>query len=292
MMVVDKPKLKILVTGGQGFIGTHLVKKLKDLGHSVFVMDNKFSSVQDVTYLPSCRFYVLLSRADIVIHLAALAGVRKSIEIPNEYFHNNIVGTYNILTACKESGVKKFLFASSSSVYGNNTYKADEKTVIDFQLSPYAISKASAELVCRYFSQYLPVVVFRPFSVYGENGRPDMVVGKILGAVKENKPFQQFGNTERTYTNVHDLCDGIIKLLDYDPPNNFDIFNFGGKERTNLEEIVKIVKSQCPSLIVERLGKNPLDVQSNIANIKKANKLLGYSPVKKIKEEIIKLCQK
>jgi len=284
--------MKILLSGDKGFIGQHLRNHLEELGHEVYGFDIKKSRVEAITYLPSVKAVFEKVKPEIVIHLAALAGVRHSAEVPDEYIFTNITGTYNMLEASVAHGVKKFLFASSSSVYGNTEKDSVETMVCDYQLSPYAISKAAGELICRYFSPKLPVVVFRPFTVYGENGRKDMVVGRIIESIKNKSKFSQFGNTERSYTNVHDLCDGVIRLLYYNPPNNFDIFNLGGSEITSLDEMVEIIKSQCPELEVEKLPKNDLDMQRSVADISKANKLLGYSPTHKIKDELIKLCSK
>lgn len=285
--------MKILVTGHKGFIGTHLVKKLEKLGHKVFGMDKVISGAEDINYLPSCRAIIKKAKPDIVIHLAALVGVRKSLEEPKEYFETNVFGTNNILTACEELGIKKVLVASSSSVYGNQESPLTEDMICDKQASPYAISKKGTEMVCSYFSNKLPIIVFRPFTVYGENGRPDMVIAKLINAGKNDTEFTKYGNGEsaRGYTHVDDLTDGIVKLLGYTPENNFEIFNLGGSEVIKLNDLINIIKEQYPNLKVKEVPMPEVDIKYSYAGIDKAFQQVGWKPKKIFNKEIIKLCQ-
>jgi len=287
--------MKVFITGYKGFIGSHLTSKLKNLGYEVSGMDIQSSKAENITYLPSVEFCIKKYKPDIIIHLAALAGVRKSLEEPDEYFKVNITGTYNVLLVAQKWGIKKVLIASSSSVYGNQKSPLREDMICDNQISPYALSKKGTELVCKYFSNVckLPVIVFRPFTVYGENGRPDMVIGKIIDCAKNNKEFIKYGNgnSARGYTHVDDLTDGIIKLLDYQPDNNFKVFNLGGNEVIKLNDLIDIVKSQFPDLKIKEIPMPEVDVKYSYANINKAFNLVGWKPKRIFKEEIIKLCQ-
>lgn len=285
--------MKILITGSSGFIGSNLVKKLESLGHEVSNMDIQTSSVEDITYLPSVGFYLKKYKPEIIIHLAALAGVRKSLDEPDKYFETNITGTYNVLLGATEHQVKKVLVASSSSVYGNQESPLREDMICDNQISPYAISKKGTELVCRYFSKLIPVTIFRPFTVYGKDGRNDMVIGKLIDAGKNNKEFIKYGNGEssRGYTHIDDLTDGIIKLLDYTPDDNFEIFNLGGNEVVSLNELITIIKTRFPLLKIKEMPMPEVDVERNYADIGKAFNKVGWKPIKIFKEEILKLCQ-
>jgi len=277
---------KILLTGNSGFIGTHLEKKLKELGYDVKGYDLKDgydirneAQVEDVmkNFLP-----------DIIIHLAALTGVRKSLEMPKEYFETNITGTFYLLKAAQKYGVKNFLSASSSSVYGDSDIMRED-IVCEHQLSPYAVSKKAGELLCKMSN--VSTIVFRPFTVYGENGRKDMAIYKLIKAGKEGTVFQKYGeDSSRGYTNVHDLVDGIVKLIDYKPEDNFEIFNLGGNEVVKLDDLINIVRGEFPKLKVETVERNKADTQHNAADISKAESI-GYKPVRDFRTEIIKLCK-
>jgi len=219
-------KTKILLTGDKGFIGVHLKKKLKELKHKVYGFDIKTSPLEDVRNIFKVMNVFNKVKPDIVIHLAALTGVRESVKNPKGYYKTNVDGTKNIIERAKKSGVKKILFASSSSVYGNQKSPLKERNVCDNQLSPYAKTKEIGELLCASeASEKMPIIIFRPFTVYGENGRENMVIKKIIKAGQKNKIFYKYGdgNSTRGYTNVHDLIDGIVKLVEYKPKDNLTI---------------------------------------------------------------------
>jgi len=286
--------MKILLTGDKGFIGTHLKKRLKELKYKVYGFDIKTSSLQDIRNILKVMNVFHRVKPDIVIHLAALTGVRESVKNPKGYFNTNVNGTTNIIERAKKSGVKKFLFASSSSVYGEQKSPLKENMICNYQLSPYAKSKRAGELIClSNADEKMPIIAFRPFTVYGKNGRINMVVRKIIKAAKTGKVFYKYGdgNSSRGYTNVHDLVDGIIKLIDYKPKDNFEIFNLGGAEVIKLNDLVEIVRNKFPNLKVEQTRKSSADVVNSFADISKAKRLLGWSPKRKFKEEIEKLCQ-
>jgi len=287
-------KYKIIITGSDGFIGRVLFKRLKELGYDVCGMDIKNDAIlDDIRKENNVECVLKNAKPDIVIHLAALAGVRKSLEIPDQYFETNITGTYWLLKWALRTGVKKFLFASSSSVYGNEVSPLSETMECNSQMSPYAVSKKGAEMVCRMFSAKIPVIVFRPFTVYGENGREDMVVRKLIEAGRKGTEFVKYGDgrSARGYTHVDDLADGIIKLIDYEPKDNFATFNLGGSEVITLNKLIKIVKSKYPNLKVREVPMPEVDVRYSYADIRKADKKVGWKPRHKFKNEIIKLCQ-
>jgi len=294
---------EILITGHKGYIGSHLVPKLKKLGYDVYGADikdgEKFDIREEGSVIGMIKTQSVDSESiespDIIIHLAARTGVRDSILEPEDYFRTNITGTYLLLKYATEYNVKKVLVASSSSVYGNSVPPLNEEMRCDSQLSPYAVSKRASELVCKLFPK-LEIVVFRPFTVYGgdfNKMRKDMVVYKLINAARNNEVFEKYGKGDsiRGYTHIDDLCDGIIKLIDYKPKNNFEIFNLGGVEKIRLNDLIDIVKEEYPDLKVKQVPMPPLDVYQSWADISKAKKLLGWSPKRNFKEEIKKLCQ-
>ena len=287
--------MRILLTGDKGFIGAHLSEKLKGLGHDVKGYDLKSGlDIRDRNQLESVFKTFLPER---VIHLAALTGVRDSLTNPAGYFETNITGTYYLLEMAEKYGVKNFLSASSSSVYGQqNGWRVAgglrEDLICDNQLSPYAVSKKAGELLCKMFGE-VSTVVFRPFTVYGENGRKNMVVYKLINAGRNGAVFHKYGdgNSVRGYTNVHDLNEGIVKLIKYSPENNFEIFNLGGEEKVKLNDLIKIVKEEFPDLKVEQVERNPVDVLCSFADLGKVKIEVDYNPKRNFYNEIKKLCK-
>ena len=282
--------MRILITGDKGFIGSHLTKKLRNIGLKVFGFDLKIGyNIRDRRQVDNA---FELFNPDIVIHLAALTGVRLSEKIPKEYFKTNVMGLYNVLEESTKRKIQQFLFASSSSVYGDQKCPLNEK-MLHNPISIYGLTKEIGEKMCKYFSKYFSVIVFRPFTVYGERGRKDMVVSKLIEAGREEKVFEQYGDgsSVRGYTNVHDLVYGIVKLIGYKPPDNFDDFNFGGDKIISLKELISIIKEEFPNLKVEQVSKNPADVDESYADTTKAFMKLGWRPKRDFYNEIIKLCQ-
>lgn len=274
--------MKILLTGSEGFIGSHLRPRLEELGYEVIRLDLKRSAIEDIRVR-------LLIKCDLIIHLAALTGVRNSVNLPRHYFRTNVIATQNILDSARALGVK-VLFASSSSVYGEQENPLREDMHCDKPLSPYAASKVAGEHLCRLSPA--PVIAFRPFTVYGERGRYDMVISKIINAGINGTIFEKYGkgDTSRGYTHVDDLCDGIIKLIDYKPRNGFEVFNLGGNEEVKLNGLIKMAKEEFPDLKVKEVKRNKADVPHNLADISKAKKVLSWEPKRKFKEEFKKLC--
>ncbi len=304
---------KIFVTGSSGFIGGHLIKKLKELKHQVKGFDIKASEgfdfkIPDSLESAQClkpqdirkynRIYQSMKRfkPDVVIHLAAMAGVRESIEDYETFYSTNITGTHNVLRAAAEiEGVSKVLVASSSAVYGDCENPLTEEKQDWQALSPYAISKRGTEEVCKYFSRWIQTIVFRPFTVYGENGRQEMVIGRLLKAGRNKTVFTQFGDgsSSRGYTNVNDLIEGIVSLLSYNPAkngNNYEVLNLGGQEEIHLKDLVKIFEDEFGAFPIKIEKANFADVKHNLADISKAKKLINFNPKHKFETEIRNLC--
>lgn len=298
--------MRILVTGGAGFIGSHVGGRLASMGHELVVIDDfndfydpKIKRANLSLHMPNA----LLVEGDIrdknkvreafshgidaVIHLAARAGVMPSISDPELYMSTNIGGTYNLLEAAREHGVGEFIFASSSSVYGvNRKVPFSEDDLIQSTISPYAMTKISGEQMCSNFSYLYDMrcICLRFFTVYGPGQRPDLAIHKFTNLIHKGLPIEMFGNgsTERDYTYIDDIVDGVIAALHY-TNKNFDVFNLGESDTTRLSELIKRISNAVgkPAHIItkpEQLG----DVPRTFADIGKARKILGYSPKTKI----------
>lgn len=303
----------ILVTGGAGFIGSNLIKRLIVDGHSIICLDNydPFYSytikLNNVYHLQSYPNFQLIEGSilnkiglneifsntdiDIVIHLAAKAGVRPSLNYPVQYFDTNVIGTINILEAMKEHNVKQMIFASSSSVYGDSKkvpYKETDKT--DEQVSPYAASKKSAENICyTYSSLYnMDISVLRFFSVYGPKQRPDMAIASFTKKILADYQITLFdgnGNTARDYTYVDDIVEGILNNLKV--LKGFEIYNLGSTEITSLIDLVRIIERVTNKKAkLSFAGRQKGDVAITYSNISKAAQKFNYRPKIKINEGV------
>jgi len=223
---------------------------------------------------------------DLIIHLAALAGVRPSIERPLEYEEVNVRGTMNLWELCNQFNIKKFVCASSSSVYGNNEKTPFSETDnVDQPISPYAATKKSGEVLGHvYHSLYgIDIIQLRFFTVYGPRQRPDLAIHKFTKLISENKeiPFYGDGNTARDYTYIDDIIDGILKSVDYLEKNYdiYEIINLGESEVVTLSEMLsEIEKNLNKTAIRKILPLQPGDVQKTSADITKAKNLIGYNP--------------
>jgi len=298
--------LNILVTGAAGFIGSHLCEYLVN-SHYVYGLDNfcdfydpeikrnnigklknhkNFQLFEvDIRDKAGLNFIFSENSFDIVIHLAAMAGVRPSIENPDTYTEVNINGTVNLLEECKKNNVKKFIFASSSSVYGNNPkVPFSEKDSVDFPISPYAATKKAGELICyTYHHLYqISMAALRFFTVYGPRQRPDLAIHKFAKKIINNEPIQIFGDgtTERDYTYIDDIINGIIKAIDFIIQNNdYQIFNLGESKTISLERMIKTIETSLGKKAQkEWLPMQPGDVIRTYADISKSKKMLGYNP--------------
>ena len=243
--------MKILITGSAGFIGFHLARKLANLNHSVEGLDN-FNNYYDVkikhkrnkllktlgvkthkldlTNTKSLEKLLKKKKYDCIIHLAAQAGVRYSIKKPDEYIKSNIVGSHNLLNSIKNLKVKHFLFASTSSVYGNNkSKKFDERMSCNSPISLYSATKKSIENIAHSYSYNfnIPITSFRFFTVYGPWGRPDMALFKFVKAILENKSIEVFnyGKMFRDFTYIDDLVESVVKLIKVIPSKKIRVKN-------------------------------------------------------------------
>ncbi|WP_291860921.1 GDP-mannose 4,6-dehydratase [Marinilabilia sp.] len=304
---------KIIVTGCAGFIGSHLTEELLKKGHQVTGIDNfdpfydpeiKRSNLSGFINHPSFSFFetdltdeeatdkIFSKGADIVIHLAGKAGVRPSIQDPQSYIENNITTTRVILSAMEKYHIKKMAFASSSSVYGNNSQTPwHEKLNVDNPISPYAFSKKSCELLNHTWHHLynLDVINMRFFTVYGPRQRPDLAIHKFTKMMFEGTPLTLFGDgsTSRDYTFISDTVSGICSAADYLMTNNnvFETINLGNNHPISLNNLVeKITEATGTQPKIERFPMQPGDVDITYADISKAQKLLGYQPQVKLED--------
>ncbi len=304
--------MTILVTGGAGFIGSTLCDKLVEGGEKVINLDNfnnyydpiiKWENIQNVINKPNYKLYVGDTRdpkmlkeifknekPEIVVHLAAMAGVRNSLKDPLEYVDVDVKGTVNLLEFSRKYRIEKFVFGSSSSVYGKNTkvpFKEDDP--LEGQVSPYAASKRAGEIYCQTYSEMYNIKVssLRFFTVYGPRQRPEEAIHLFTKLIDEGKPIPVFGDgtSKRDYTYVDDVVDGIIKAMNAD--YKFEIFNIGNSETITLSDLIKLIeKTVGKKAIIDRKPFQLGDVQITYADISKAREMLRYNPKTKIEEGI------
>jgi UDP-glucuronate 4-epimerase len=303
--------MKVLVTGGAGFIGSHLVERLIEAGHGVDVID-EFNDFYDPRIkranLEGVRGRVQVYEGDIrdagaverivreggygtIIHLAARAGVRPSIKEPRLYIETNILGTYNLLEAARQAGIGRFICASSSSVYGVlKTAPFREDMALTETISPYAATKLAAEQLCSNYSHLygMRTINLRFFTVYGPRQRPDLAIHKFTRQIHEGKSIDQFGDgfTRRDYTYIDDIIQGVMACLSYEG-QLCDVFNLGESQTTTLTELIRAIEEALgKKAIINQLPEQPGDVPLTYADISKAREKLGYRPTTKIKEGI------
>jgi len=305
--------MRFLVTGGAGFIGSHLVARLLSEGHEVQILDDfndfydprikrdnvaRFDDevkVHEADLCDAAQVGTIVSEGkfDQLIHLAARAGVRPSIDHPRLYLETNITGTFNLLEAANNAGIEKFIFASSSSVYGlSKTVPFTEDQALPQTLSPYAATKLAGEQLCGNFTNLygMQMVCLRFFTVYGPGQRPDLAIHKFTHKIWNGEPIPKFGegHTRRDYTYVDDIVDGIQGAIAYDD-KPFDIFNLGESETTTLNELIETLeKAIGREAVIEQHPLQKGDMPLTCADISKARRLLGYSPKTKIAEGIPK----
>jgi UDP-glucuronate 4-epimerase len=318
---------KILITGSAGFIGFHLAKALLQLGHQVIGVDNlndyydpklKYDRLKELDKFAKAlecdnRYtFVKLDLSnkvaveslfenytfDVVIHLAAQAGVRYSIDNPHAYINSNVLGFLNVIEGCRHSKVSHFLYASSSSVYGNNSKQPfSESDNVDHPVSLYAATKKSNELIAHTYSHLfnLPTTGLRFFTVYGPWGRPDMAYYKFTKAIFENKPIDvyNFGNLQRDFTYIDDIVDGILcifKQIDIGLNEDaaiskvgvfkapYNIYNLGSGNPISLRRFIEAVETACnKKAILNMLPMQPGDVEVTYADTSKL-KAFGFTP--------------
>jgi UDP-glucuronate 4-epimerase len=307
----------ILVTGIAGFIGSHLGERLVSEGHIIIGLDNfdsfypKFIKERNLHKLNTSANFTFYEadirikssideifanhKIDAVIHLAAKAGVRPSIELVHEYFDTNVNGTINILQSMHENSVSKLIFASSSSVYGNNSkVPFSEDDIVDNPISPYAASKKSGELLCHVYSHLygIDITCLRFFTVFGPRQRPDLAIHKFTQLIDNNAPLPIYGDgsTARDYTYIDDIIDGVACALE--KLEGYHIYNLGESNVIKLIELIQIIeKTLGKKAIVDHHPLQPGDVTITYADITKAKKDLGYKPKNDLKvgiEEFVK----
>ncbi|NNE65724.1 MAG: NAD-dependent epimerase/dehydratase family protein [Pyrinomonadaceae bacterium] len=305
-------KKQILVTGGAGFIGSHLVSALlKEDKWDVAVVDNfdgfydpeiKRCNIRDLSGSENFELFevdicdrnsmdeVFSSRDfDAVIHLAARAGVRPSLEKPHEYAKTNVGGTLSILEMMREYDVPKLVFGSSSSVYGARCkvpFKESED--VTKPISPYAATKLAGEALCHTYSHLyrLNAVCLRFFTVYGACQRPDLAIHKFSRLISRGAAIPMYGDgtTRRDYTYVEDIIQGIRAAVDYDD-KPFDVFNLGESRTVELKELIRLLEEKLgKKAVIDRMAPQAGDVPLTCADISKARELLGYSPKTRIEE--------
>ncbi len=310
-----------LITGGAGFIGSSLADKLLAEGFKVVVIDNfcdfynpniKENNVKQNLNNSSYKLYKSDIRdkealnqifnqndIDVVIHLAAMAGVRPSIENPVLYQDVNCMGTQNILEAMKEHSCKKLVMASSSSVYGNcKEVPFKEDMIVDFAISPYAATKKANEVMTHVYHKLFNfnVIMLRFFTVFGERQRPDLAINKFTRLMLEDKPIPMFGDgtTSRDYTYIGDIVQGIENSIKYVETNTnvYDILNIGNSSPVTLKEMINtIAKVLNVKPKIEQFPMQPGDVDRTFADISKAKKLIKYEPKTSFEDGIKKFIQ-
>lgn len=271
----------ILLTGNKGFIGSRISYDLDAIGNDWCGYDIKDGNGNDIRDLRRLDEVFEKYQIDTVIHLAALAGVRRGEDYPQEYFDTNVIGTENILKMCKKYKVKKVIMFSSSSVYGKNGEGHPD--------SFYGISKLAMENLHERYPEIQQLFIVRPFTVYGENGRRDQVIFKWINNIKEGKPifFYGDGDSYRTYTYVGDISDAVMKMLNSDLIGHC-IFELGGKEKIKLFELLDIFKNHkaTADLKIENLPMPVMDSEGRTPNMASAELLLGWEPQQDFTEKV------
>ena len=307
----------ILITGAAGFIGSHLCEKLLINGNEIIGLDNlcdfydiklkkynlklidENSKNNNFIFIKNDILNVALLESifkkyeiSCIIHLAAMAGVRPSIENPVLYQNVNVQGTQNILECCQKFGVNKLIFASSSSIYGNNKkIPFSEEDKVDNPISPYAATKKAGELFCHtyHYLYNIDITCLRFFTVYGPRQRPDLAIHKFAKLISEGEkiPFYGNGTTARDYTYINDITDGVEKCLSWLQSNEniFEIFNLGNNKPIELKKLVSLISKYFDTEIeIEKFPVPKGDVMLTYADITKANKYFDYNPKTDINE--------
>ena len=307
-----------LVTGGAGFIGSTLCEELLKENNKVIAIDN-FCEFYDVKlkeknanelqkydnfklYRSDIRDKNAIKKVfeenniDIVVHLAAMAGVRPSIENPCLYQEVNCLGTQNLLEEMKKHNVKKLVAASSSSVYGNcKEVPFREDMIVDYAISPYAATKKANEVMAHVYHKLFDfnVIMLRFFTVYGPKQRPDLAINKFTRLMLEDKEIPMFGDgtTSRDYTYIDDIVDGVIKSCNYifKEQNVYEIINLGNSSPISLKDMINVIaKTLGATPKIKQLPMQQGDVERTYADINKAKELIGYNPKTTFEEGIEK----
>lgn len=300
--------MNILITGGAGFIGSRLAIRLVNEEHNVTVIDKldgyysklrKQQQLDEVKKTGSFHFYPYdllneeecrkifqASSFDCVVHLAGLPGVTNSIENPHIYIDEDIKATVNVLRLCGEAKVNHVVFASSSSVYGEQQgYPLSEELASGKVVSPYSAAKFGAESFCHVYQQIygFQLAILRLFTVYGPSARPDMAIPIFIKRLLEDESIDVFGkNTARDYTYIDDIVDGIRSVIDQPRPN--EIYNLGSGNPISMRQLLALLKDSFPKMRINQKATRTGDVTSTWANITKARNELGFQPQVSIQE--------
>jgi UDP-glucuronate 4-epimerase len=309
--------MQVLVTGAAGFIGSHLCERLLADGHNVVGLDNfdtsynpqtkhnniagciakkQFKLVEGDIRDSGCIENILKAdKIEMIFHLAAKAGVRPSIEDPAGYHDVNIRGTLILLEAAKKHGIKKFIFASSSSVYGNNEkVPFSETDNVDYPISPYAATKKASELFCYTYSHLygIDMTCLRFFTVYGPRQRPDLAIHKFTKLIEAGEPIPVFGDGSmmRDHTYIDDVMDGVIGAMRV--CKGYEIYNLGESRPVRLDELIRQIENALgKKAVINRLQLQPGDVIKTYADVSKAVSRIGYKPKTPLEEGLKKFVE-
>jgi UDP-glucuronate 4-epimerase len=309
----------ILITGGAGFIGSHLTNRLLSEGDWQVTVVDDFNDFYDPSIKrenlsafadhPQFRLHEADirepealervfsdTRFDCIVHLAARAGVRPSLKEPRLYLETNVNGTLNLLELARRDGVNQFVFGSSSSVYGINAkVPFSEGDPIFNPISPYAATKAAGELICHTYTHLygMRIVCLRFFTVYGARQRPDLAIHKFAKLISAGTPIPVFGDgsTRRDYTYVDDIIAGVRAAMDYQA-SNYEVINLGESRTVELRELIGLLENALGKKAeIDRQPMQPGDVPQTFADITKARALLGYNPQTQIEEGIARFVE-
>jgi UDP-glucuronate 4-epimerase len=304
----------VLVTGGAGFIGSHLVDRLLSEGSWKVTVVDDFNDFYDpaikerniVEHRQHASYRMVRAdirandtlkalfdaqKFDVIVHLAARAGVRPSLDQPLLYEETNVRGTLNLLELARAHGIKQFVFGSSSSVYGINAkVPFAEEDPIRQPISPYAATKAAGELLCHSYTHLYGIrcVCLRFFTVYGARQRPDLAIHKFARLISNGKPIPVFGDgtTRRDYTYIDDIIAGVRAAMDYQT-TDYEVINLGESRTVELRELISLIEENLGhKAVIDRQPLQPGDVPQTFADVSKARRILGYDPQTPIEEGI------
>ncbi|KAH7376090.1 NAD-dependent epimerase/dehydratase family protein [Plectosphaerella cucumerina] len=318
-MLLKRAERQILITGGAGFIGSHLVDHLlAEGGWRVIVIDNfdpfyspsvKRANIDAHLMNPYFKLYEADIRRkdqlrkifaendlDVIVHLAARAGVRPSLECPGDYLETNVTGTLNLLDCARDFNIPQFVFGSSSSVYGLNSkvpFSEDDKACKP--ISPYAATKAAGELLCHTYAHLYDMrcVCLRFFTVYGARQRPDLAIHKFAKLIRNGRPIPLFGDgrTRRDYTYVDDIIQGVRAAMDF-RDSNYEIFNLGESQTIELRGLIAALETCLGKrAVIDRMPMQPGDVPITFADVSRAREVLNYNPHTKIADGLPKFVE-